>query len=108
MVKANGYAEGLKQGNRPEPGILSPAAFGIHVPSWVAAASFLAAYVVLEWVSFIHEYKGLPITPWNPGLGVIFALMVLGGRRYAIVLFAGVIVAEILVLRSELEWPIIL
>src|SRR5215468_6892142 len=64
--------------------------------------------VILEWVSFIHEYKGLPITPWNPGLGVVFALMVFGGSRYGIVLFAGVVLAEILVLKSKLEWTLIL
>jgi hypothetical protein len=43
------------------------------------ASIFLATYVALEWVSFIHEYKGLPVTPWNPGLGVVFALMVFFG-----------------------------
>ncbi|MPZ57640.1 MAG: hypothetical protein GEU91_14295 [Rhizobiales bacterium] len=68
------------------------------------AAAFLAAYVLLEWVSFIHEYKGVPITPWNPGLGVMFALMVFAGPRYGAVLFAGVIIAEVAVLRTHLEW----
>ncbi len=73
-----------------------------------AAGAFLLAYVVLEWISFIHEYKGVPITPWNPGLGVVFALMVLGGPRYGAVLFAGVVIAETTVLQTKLQWPIIL
>ena len=73
-----------------------------------AAGGFLLAYVVLEWISFIHEYKGVPITPWNPGLGVVFALMVLGGPRYGAVLFAGVVIAETTVLQTKLQWPIIL
>jgi two-component system sensor kinase FixL len=73
-----------------------------------AAGAFLVAYVALEWISFIHEYKNVPITPWNPGLGVVFALMVLGGPRYAPVLFAGVVIAETTVLRTNLQWPIIL
>ena len=34
--------------------------------------------------------------------------MVFAGTRYGIVLFAGVVLAEILVLKSKLEWPIIL
>jgi two-component system, LuxR family, sensor kinase FixL len=72
------------------------------------ATAFLAAYVILEWLSFIHEYKGVPITPWNPGLGVVFALMLSAGARYGVVLFAGVVIAEIAVLRSSLSWPIIL
>jgi two-component system sensor kinase FixL len=72
------------------------------------AAAFLVAYVALEWISFIHEYKGVPVTPWNPGLGVVFALMLYGGARYGAVLFAGVLLAEIVVLRSSLSWPIII
>ena len=71
-------------------------------------AGFLVAYVALEWVSFIHEYKSVPITPWNPGLGVVFALMLLGGMRYSAVLFAGVVIAETTVLRTTLPWSIIL
>jgi two-component system, LuxR family, sensor kinase FixL len=66
-----------------------------------------AAYVLLEWVSFIHEYKGVPVTPWNPGLGLVFGFMVLSGMRYSAVLFAGALIAEIAVLRSNLWWPII-
>src|SRR5262249_56046151 len=81
---------------------------GIDLVKATRAGIFLVAYVILEWISFIHEYKGLPITPWNPGLGVVFALMVFAGSRYGIVLFAGVVLAEILVLKSKLEWPIIL
>jgi two-component system, LuxR family, sensor kinase FixL len=71
------------------------------------AGMFLTAYVALEWVSFIHEYKGVPVTPWNPGLGVVFALMVLVGAWGGLVLFAGVVAAEIFVLQSKLEWPIV-
>jgi signal transduction histidine kinase len=69
--------------------------------------AFLAAYVILEWMSFIHEYKGVPVTPWNPGLGAVFALMLLAGARYGLVLFLGVIIAETAVLHSSLSWPII-
>lgn len=71
------------------------------------AAAVLASYVLLEWVSFIHEHKGLPVTPWNPGLGLVFAFMVLCGSRYMAVLFLGAMTAEVVVLRSGLSWPII-
>ena len=43
-----------------------------------------------------------------PGLGLVFGFMVLCGARYAAVLFAGAVIAEIAVLRSNLWWPIIL
>ncbi|MGE0338516.1 MAG: ATP-binding protein [Xanthobacteraceae bacterium] len=69
---------------------------------------FLLLYVALEWLSFIHEYKGVPITPWNPGLGVVFALMLFAGPLYAVVLFVGIVIAEMLVLKTNLQWPTIL
>ena len=81
-------------------------------PAWLHASmtglAFLAAFIALEWISFIHEYKGLPVTPWNPGLGVVFALMLYSGARYGVVLFAGVLIAEIAVLRTNLPWPFII
>jgi two-component system sensor kinase FixL len=81
-------------------------------PVWLHAVAtgiaFLVAYIALEWISFIHEYKGLPVTPWNPGLGVVFALMLYSGVRYGAVLFIGVLIAEIAVLRTNLPWPFIL
>jgi two-component system sensor kinase FixL len=81
-------------------------------PAWLhaitTALAFLGAYIALEWISFIHEYKGLPATPWNPGLGVVFALMLYSGVSYGAVLFAGVLIAEIAVLRTNLPWPFII
>ena len=68
----------------------------------------VGGYVLLEWLSFIHEYKGVPITPWNPGLGLILAFMILFGARFAVVLFAGAVIAEVAVLRSNLPWAVIL
>ena len=83
--------------------------FGPTLASGLTAAAIVAGYVVLEWISFIHEYKGVPITPWNPGLGLVFAFMVLRGPHYgAAALFAGVVIAEVVVLRSNLWWPIVL
>ena len=39
---------------------------------WTAITGFVIAYLVLEWISFIHEYKGLPLTPEIPVLGSRF------------------------------------
>ena len=81
---------------------------GVLTRYGLAAAGFILAYPVLEWLSFIHEYKGLPVTPWNPGLGVALALMILRGPLFGVALFVGIILAEIVDLRSALEWPVIL
>jgi signal transduction histidine kinase len=83
-----------------------------RLPSFVTSGLLMAGaaggYVLLEWLSFIHEYKGVPITPWNPGLGLILAFMILFGARFAVVLFAGAVIAEVAVLRSNLPWAVIL
>src|SRR5215470_15274146 len=70
--------------------------------------AFLVAYVALEWASFMHEHNDLPVTPWNPGLGIAFGLMILKGPLFGFALFAGVVLAETLVLQTELPWPIVL
>ncbi|MDC7786066.1 ATP-binding protein [Rhodoplanes sp. TEM] len=75
------------------------------VPAGLAA---LAVYVALEWLGFIHEVKGLPATPWNPGLGVVFALIAVDGPLAAAVLFAGIVLAEVLVVDTALSWPLVL
>jgi signal transduction histidine kinase len=67
----------------------------------------LVAFLALEWLSSIHEFMSVPITPWNPGLGVVFAFMLLSGPIYGLVLFFGVIIAELVVLKTDLHWPIV-
>src|SRR5947209_16732496 len=70
---------------------LQPLLPSLRHSNWFVAAIFLATYVVLEWISFIHIHKGVPITPWDPGLGVVFALMVGKTPLAGAILFAGVI-----------------
>ncbi len=75
---------------------------------WLGPIIFAGIYVLLEWMSYIHEFKGVPITPWNPGVGVMFAMMILQGPLYAVSLFAGVVIAELFVLRTGLGWYFII
>jgi two-component system, LuxR family, sensor kinase FixL len=70
--------------------------------------AFILVYVALEWVTYSHEYQGVPVTPWNPGLGVAFGLIVLRSALYGLALLVGVVLAEILVLRTDLAWSAIL
>ena len=80
-------------------------------PFWVTrlalGAVLVIVFVILEWLSSIHEFMGVPITPWNPGVGVVFAFMLLRGPLYGLVLFVGMIAAELIVVRTELQWPVI-
>ena len=86
---------------------LPPQSSGYAV-EWAAAATYFAVYLFLEWVSFIHIQKGVPVTPWDPGLGVVFALMVRGGGALGgLILFGGIVIAEVLFLPNDVDWPII-
>jgi two-component system, LuxR family, sensor kinase FixL len=75
-----------------------------HASKWAVAVLYLTVYIILEWASFIHVHKGLPITPWDPGLGVAFALLIRGGPLSRLILFAGMVVAETLVLQNDVGW----
>ncbi|HEY7550117.1 MAG TPA: MASE1 domain-containing protein, partial [Hyphomicrobiaceae bacterium] len=77
-------------------------------PDLVGLLAFILAYVALEWVTYSHEYRGVPVTPWNPGLGIAFGMIVLRSAAYGLALFAGVVVAEIFVLQTQLPWASIL
>lgn len=44
---------------------------------------FLAAYITLDYVSYVKPYRGLGITPWNPPPGLSIAVIFLGGIFYA-------------------------
>lgn len=70
----------------------------------VLALGSIVIYVLLDAFSFLHEADGFPVTPWNPGLGVMFALLVARGPIYGSVLFVGVLLVEWLILRTELRW----
>ena len=66
-------------------------------------AGLVCAYVALEWISEVHEHQGLPVTAWNPGLGLVFAAMIVRPVTGFIALFLGMVLAEVLVVHSVLE-----
>ncbi|HLO79042.1 MAG TPA: MASE1 domain-containing protein, partial [Magnetospirillum sp.] len=61
------------------------------------AAAFVAAYVALDRVSFIHSINALNITPWNPPPGLGLALLLLAGARVVPLVFAGALAADLAV-----------
>jgi signal transduction histidine kinase len=71
------------------------------------AAAFIAGYVLLDWVSYIHPLQQSSITPWNPQPALAIALLALYGQRYIPVVFAGVLAAD-LVVRHASGWPAVL
>jgi two-component system sensor kinase FixL len=79
----------------------------VHVPVWAAppnprasrawravalSVGYVAAYLVLDRISFIEPLHGINITPWNPSTGVMLALLIVKGVRWSPV----VLVAEVI------------
>jgi two-component system sensor kinase FixL len=65
------------------------------------AATYLFAYVLLDWVSYVHPFAASGITPWNPQTGLSFALVLLFGASFIPWLFVAVLLSD-LVVRSLL------
>lgn len=59
--------------------------------------AYIAAYVFLDWVSYIHPVGPYAITVWNPPPGVSLALLLGVGLRYAPALFVAAVLAEVIV-----------
>jgi two-component system sensor kinase FixL len=64
--------------DRSRPGALRRLS---SLPDLAIGCAYLAGYVFLDWVSFIHPLASFGITPWNPGTGLSFALVLLFGWR---------------------------
>lgn len=60
-------------------------------------AAFLAAYVMLDYVSYVKPYRGLGITPWNPPPGLSVATVFLGGWVFAPFVLAAPALADLIV-----------
>ncbi|MCC7250835.1 ATP-binding protein [Hyphomicrobium sp.] len=58
---------------------------------------FLAAYVALDYVSYVKPYRGLGITPWNPPPGLSIAVVFLGGWFYAPFVLIAPAIADMVV-----------
>jgi two-component system sensor kinase FixL len=66
--------------------------------------AYLAAYVLLDWVSYVHPFAEFGITPWNPQTGLSFALILLLGRSYLPWLVVAPLAADLIV--RELPLPV--
>ncbi len=63
----------------------------------VLSAAFLAVYLPIDWLTFIHPRPSLNITPWNPPAGLYMALLLWTGMRGAPMVFATLVLADLVV-----------
>jgi two-component system, LuxR family, sensor kinase FixL len=68
-----------------------------RLPPVHLCAAYLAAYVLLDWASFMHAFSDLGITPWNPPPGLSFAFLAAFGLGAAPMLFVAALAAELIV-----------
>lgn len=83
-------------GSREVSGVLTPGPKE-KASRWGRAALFCAAYVALDWASYIDALHQLNITPWNPApaLGILFLLR--RGAGGGATLFAALATSDLLV-----------
>ena len=72
----------------------------------VVGLVYLAAYALLDWISFIEPYAQLGITPWNPGTGLSFVLLLLFGLRMIPFLLISPLLADFLTQQFAMPWPV--
>ncbi|OAN48751.1 ATP-binding protein [Magnetospirillum moscoviense] len=63
----------------------------------IEPAIFLAAYVFLDQISFIHSISHLSITPWNPPAGLAMAFLLIRGVRWTPLVFMASLLADFLI-----------
>src|SRR5258707_3405900 len=75
-------------------------------PTTVLGLGYIAGYVLLDWVSSIEPYAPFGITPWNPGTGLSFAVVLLFGRRMIPFLFVSPLLSKVLHQPLPLPWTV--
>src|ERR1700756_738785 len=74
----------------------------------VVGLLYVAGYVLLDWISLIQPYAPFGITPWNPGTGLSFALVLLFGRRMIPFLFIGPLLSDLIQIQLPLPLAVTL
>jgi two-component system, LuxR family, sensor kinase FixL len=70
--------------------------------------AFVAAYVLLDWASYLHPMYGLNITPWNPSLALGMAYWLLVGWPAVLPWFAAILIGEAVVRGLPATLPVTL
>lgn len=69
------------------------------------AAVYLAGYLLLDWLSYVHPFASFGITPWNPPTGLSFGLVLLFGMEFLPWLFVAPVLADAVVRGFALPFP---
>ncbi len=75
----------------------------IEALTWRVVAAYVALYVLLDWLSYIHPIYPLAITPWNPPPALSLVLLLRYGWRAWPALFVAAFAAEAIVRDNPLS-----
>src|SRR5262252_6509666 len=75
-------------------------------PRILIGVIYLAGYVLLDWISFIEPYAPFGITPWNPGTGLSFVLVLLFGLRMIPFLFVSPLLSDLVHQPLPMPWTV--
>ena len=70
---------------------------------WVIGLGYVAAFLLLDWVSYIRPFEGLNITPWNPQPALAIALL-LRQPLWLWLVWLSLITAELAVRGVPSDW----
>jgi signal transduction histidine kinase len=74
-----------------------------EVAHWLLGLGYVAAFLLLDWVSYIRPFEGLNITPWNPQPALAVALL-LRQPRWLWLVWASLLTAELAVRGLPADW----
>jgi two-component system, LuxR family, sensor kinase FixL len=92
-------AQALRSRNVVVPGIAG-------TNTAIAGVVYVAAYVALDWISFIEPYASFNITPWNPNTGLSFIFILVFGLRMIPFLFVSPLLADLVNREIVVPWAI--
>jgi two-component system, LuxR family, sensor kinase FixL len=82
-----------------------PGVFDVH--KLIVGLVYLASYAVLDWISVIEPFGQLVgITPWNPGTGLSFVLILLFGLRMMPFLLVSPLFADFVTQQFAMPWHV--
>jgi two-component system sensor kinase FixL len=76
----------------------------LALPGPVIGIAYLAAYVLLDRLSFVDPATPFGITPWNPGTGLGLVMVLVFGWRTIPYLFLAPLIADLVNLQTPLPW----
>jgi two-component system, LuxR family, sensor kinase FixL len=76
--------------------------------SWLSGAAYVALYLLLDWASYVEPLPHTSITPWNPNTGVVMALLLARGIRWAPLVALTILGGELITDVGPPPWPVLL